>query len=182
MNIKRLRIKAENIDKAAEIIAEFIAEQAAKGSPVLAPSKPVQASQACPAIDCTLADSNAPSVTLEAETLTAAEIAEIEAETQAEIAECEAKAEHIPLKLHGYRMLAAIHREELKAFNDRHIAEFEEYRTTGDKFIPWTMESENLAANAKAVHFQSPELWDEPMTKSRKRKRADQTAAATYRD
>ena len=172
--MKYIKIRPENIDKAAKIIAEFIAEQLAKGAPALPPSLPVQASASVPLIDCTLADSNAPSVTLDAETLTATEIAEIEAVFVA--------AENAPLQLRGFRMLTALHKEELKAFNDRHIAEFEEYRTTGDKFIPWTMESENLIANARAVHNQAPELWEEPMSKSRKRKRTYQVNAATYKD
>lgn len=175
--MKRIRIKAKNIDKAATIIAEFILSKGLATAPANVFSVPVQVSATIPVLDCTLANSNASNVTLEAELTT-----EEQAEIEAEFSLAEQQAETAPLRLHGYRLLASIHREELEKFNTRHKAEFEEYRTAGDKFIPWTMESENLPATARAVHNQSPELWEEPLTKSQKRKRADQTAAATYRD
>ena len=184
--MKYLRIKAENIDKAARIIADFCAERlGARLAPAIVPSVPVQASETLPVIDCTLAESQAPSeplATIEAETLTSAEIAEIDAETERVFAESQALAESRPLRLHGLRLLTCIHFELMDKLNDKHRAEFEEYRTAGDKFIPHSAETENLCANARAVYNQVPELWEQPLTKSRKRKRADQVAAATYRD
>ena len=168
--MRAIKIPVEKIDLAAKIIAEFIKSKQAK----LAIPAPLLQAEQTNAIEAEQTPMEAP--------LTEAEQAEIEAEINAETLQAEQQAETAPLRLHGMRMLAAIHREELKAFNERHTAEFVEYRTAGDKFIPWTVESENLAANARAVHTQAPELWEQPLTKSRKRKRADQTAAATYRD
>lgn len=184
--MKRLILKPENIDKAAKLIADFCAERlAAKGAYSLAPSLPPEASQAVTEIDCTLANNQASSVpvaTIEAETLTEAEQAEIETETEQTLAEIEAQAESHPLRLHGLRLLTQIHLEIMDELNAKHKAEFEEYRTSGDKFIPMTAETENLIANARAVHSQAPESWEQPLTKSQKRKRYDQVNAATYRD
>jgi hypothetical protein len=174
--MKSIKIKAEKLDELAEFIANWAFEKlAAKGiaiAPATVPSVPVEASPGVPVIDCTLAESQSPSVPLD----------EIEAECQAELAECDANADKAPLRLHGYRLLTQIHFELMDTLNAKHKAEFEEYRSTEDKFIPMSAETDNLIANARAVHSQAPELWEQPLTKSLKRKRADQVAAATYRD
>lgn len=174
-----IRIRPENIDKAAKIIAVFCAEKLASRGINIAPGMPLSSlasqSQGVPPIDvatATLQATNEP-LNLEIDN-------ELDNELETQLQAIDANLATVRRKLRGYRLLMQIHLETMEAFNELHRAEYEEYRMPDDKFIERTPDTENLITNARQVYnfpIESVEI-----NKSEARRKSIELARLTYKD
>lgn len=170
-----IRIRPENIDTAAKIIAVFCAEKLGSRGINIAPAMPVSSlisqSQGVPPIDVTTATLQATN-----EPLSVAIDTELETQLQA----IDANLSTTRRKLRGYRLLMQIHLETMEAFNELHRAEYEEYRMPDDKFIERTRNTENLITNARQVYRVPIESVE--ISKSEARRKSIELASLTYKD